>query len=207
MTQVYVTSTILVTALSAVLNSNKFPSLLLFDWSSILGKFQVWRLYTAFLNFGALDIFYPLTLQFVWQYMSQLEKLNYNRPEEFLVLTTFGASMLILIYTLFGFNTHFLGHNFSTYLVYIWSRVFEGTDVDVMGLITLKSEMIPWFFCLQSLVLEREVPIPDLIGIAVGHLYYYLRQKRALQAPEFVKTLFSAKSVRDRYARFRADFE
>lgn len=37
-----------------------------------------------------------------------------------------------------GFPPVYLGHNLSCYLVYIWSRMFEGQDVDVMGLFHLQ---------------------------------------------------------------------
>ncbi len=207
MTQVYLSSTMMITVLSAMFNQNRWPGILKFDWKSILLEFQLWRLFTAFLYFGPLDMFYPLTLQFVWQHMSQLEKMDFKAPEEFLLLALFGAASLIGVYSLLGVSMNFLGHNFATYLVYIWSRKFEGTDVNFMDIITLKSEFIPWFFCLQTMILEKEVPFADLIGIAVGHLYYYLKLKKLLVVPTTIAKLFSSDFVKKKYESFRADFE
>lgn len=205
-TQVYLGGSGLITALSFIFNKNQWPDFLHFKWSSILTG-QLWRIVTAFLYFGQLDLFYPLTMQFVWQHMAQLEKLNYNKPEEFLVMLTFGAISLISVYTFLGISTKFLGHNLATFFVYIWSRVFEGSDVNFMDLFTLKSEMLPWFFCAQSLLLEREIPFADLIGILVGHVYYYLKQKNVLKTPAVLRTWFQSKKMQDRYAAFKSDFE
>ena len=33
--------------------------------------------------FGPIGLNYILAIHFVWNYMAQLEKLNYNKPEEF----------------------------------------------------------------------------------------------------------------------------
>mmetsp|Transcript_673 Transcript_673/g.1156 ORF Transcript_673/g.1156 Transcript_673/m.1156 type:complete len:331 (+) Transcript_673:1633-2625(+) len=206
-TQVYLLSSAAFTTLAFVLNSNKWPEILLFDWKSIIFGLQFWRCYTGFLFFGPLDPFYPLTMQFVWQHMSQLEKLNYNKPEEFLLMLLIGAATLITVYTTLGISMKFLGHNLATYLVYIWSRVFEGVDVNFMDLINLKAEMIPWFFCVQTYLLEREIPFADLIGIVVGHIYHYLKEKKRLRAPEFLRKLFNSEEMRKKYARFKDDFE
>ena len=72
-TQLFLSASIAVTVLSAILNENRFPSVLLLDWSKVATG-QVWRLLTAFLYFGPLDFSFALTVQFVVQYMSQLEK-------------------------------------------------------------------------------------------------------------------------------------
>lgn len=205
-TQIYIGSSMLITILSFILNKNKWPEILHFDWKSIITG-QIWRLYTSFLFLGQLDMFYPLTVQFVWQHMSQLEKLNYNKPEEFLIMLLFGASTLITLYSFLGISMKFLGHNLATFLVYIWSRVFEGSDINFMDIITLKSEMLPWFFCAQTFLLEREIPFADLIGIVVGHFYHYLSQKHILVAPAILKDWFSSDYMKLKYARFKNDFE
>lgn len=206
MTQLYIGSSIAITFLSFVMNKNVWPDFLHFSWSDILSG-QIWRLGSAFLFFGQLDIFFPLTMQFIWQHMSQLEKLSYKNPEDFLVMVLFGGATLITVYTLLGISTKFLGHNLATYLVYIWSRVFEGTDVNFMDFAILKSEMLPWVFCAQTLLLEQELPLADLIGIAVGHLYYYLKKKDILKAPEPMRQWFRSELVKAKYAPFKTDFE
>lgn len=206
-TQVYIGSSLFLSLAVFILNKNIWPEFLNLDWIKVLTRFEVWRPFTAFMFFGPLGMNYLLTIHFVWTYMSQLEKLNFKAPEDFLVLIIFGAVTLLPLYSFLGLSTKFLGHNLSTYLVYIWARLFEGTDVNVMDLFLLRAEVLPWFFCAQTLVLEGEIPFADLLGIVVGHLYHYLKKRNLLTAPAVVKKLFSSEPMRQKYAQFSEDFE
>ncbi|CAM5999347.1 unnamed protein product [Sphagnum balticum] len=143
-TRLYISASLFFTSISFLLNKNRWPDWLNLEWKAVVTRLQVWRPVTAFLFFGPLTFNYFLTLHFVWTYMAQLEKLNYKSPESFTVLILFGATSLLLLYPVLGISSKYLGHNLSTYLVYIWARLFEGTDVSVMDLFTLKAEMLPW---------------------------------------------------------------
>ena len=206
-TQIYIGSSIGVTLASMLLNKNTWPDLLHLDWKPVLTGLQIWRPFTAFLFFGPFGLNYILTIHFVWTYMAQLEKLNYNKPEEFFMMIMFGIVALLGGYSILGLSPKFLGHNLSTYLVYIWARIFEGTDVNVMDLLVLRAELLPWFFCAQTLVLEGEFPFADLLGIVVGHLFHYLMKKKWLTAPSFVKSMFTTDSMKKTYGKFKEDFE
>ena len=207
MTQVYVGSSLALTLASFMLNKNSWPDFLNLEWGAVLTKFQFWRPITSFLFFGPLGLNYLLTIHFVWTYMAQLEKLNYKKPEEFFVMMVFGAITLLTGYSLIGLSPKFLGHNLSTYLVYIWARIFEGTDVNVMDLFFLKAELLPWFFMAQTLILEGEMPFADLLGIVVGHLYYYLTQQKILKVPAAIKGIFENPLLQKRYELYKGDFE
>jgi len=206
-TQGYIGSSVALTLLAFAINKNSWPALLNLEWKSVFMGFQWWRPITAFLFFGPFGVNYLLTIHFVWTYMAQLEKLNYKNPEEFFVMICFGAVSLLAGYTILGLSPKFLGHNLSTYLVYIWARIFEGTDVNVMDLFFLKAELLPWFFSAQTAILEGELPFADLLGIVVGHLYHYLTKQKYLVAPNFIKSIFSRETVLARYAQFKEDFE
>lgn len=206
-TQIYIGSSILLTLLAFVANKNIWPEFLNLDWTKVFTKLQIWRPLSAFLFFGPFGLNFILTIQFVWMYMAQLEKLNYNKPEEFLIMLLFGGVTLIGSYSMLGLSSKFLGHNLSTYLVYIWARLFEGTEVNVMDLFFLKAEILPWFFCVQTLILEGEIPFADLLGIVVGHLYHYLTKQNILKSPAFLRELFSKPSIKQKYLKFKEDFE
>jgi len=206
MTQIYIGSSLAVTLGSWLLNKNEWPKLLHLEWKQVLTGLQFWRPLTAFLFFGPFGLNYILTIHFVWTYMAQLEKLNYNKPEEFLMMMGFGSVTLLIGYGLLGISPKFLGHNLSTFLVYIWARIFEGTDVNVMDLLVIKAELLPWFFCVQTLVLEGELPFADLLGIVVGHLYHYFSQKKVLVAPQAIKDIFESDAMKKSYGKFKDDF-
>lgn len=202
----YLSASTAITLLSFFLNQNKFPELLSFSWKGI-AKLQFWRLITGFTYLGDLDLFYPLTLQFVHQHMSHLEKMSYKSPEEFVMMMLFGMTSLLVFYTITGLNTRLLGHNLATYLVYLWSRAFEGLDVNFMDFFLLKAEMIPWFFCLQTFLLEQELPVADLVGILLGHCYHYVKQEKKWKAPISWKEFFETEFWNKQYQRFQGEFE
>ena len=205
-TQYFIAGSISITLLSLIFNNNNWPEFLHLDWNKFI-IFQFWRPFTAFLYFGPFGINYILTIQFVWTYMAQLEKLNHKNPENFFLMIAFGAISLMTIYSILGFSTKFLGHNLSTYLVYIWARVFEGSEVNFMDFFTLKAELLPWFFCAQAMLVDGEIPYADLIGIAVGHLYHYFIKQNIIKAPEILKKWFDKPNIKSKYSRFKDEFQ
>jgi Derlin-2/3 len=107
-----------------------------------------------------------------------------------------------------GLPMGMLGHNLGSFLLYLWSKYFEGMDVNFMDILILKSEFLPYFFCLQSLLLERQFPYGDLIGILVGYFYYLLKERGYLQSPTFLKAFFAKnRFFSQRYAKLKDDFE
>lgn len=205
-TRLYLTASFVCTLLSFLVLGNRFPGVLLLDWPAVI-KLQLWRPLTSFLYFGPFGINFLLTIQFIWQYMSQVEKLHYARPEKFVMLMAFGSASLLLSYFFLGISTQYLGHNLSTYLVYIWSKMFEGMSVNMMGLLTLPAEMLPWFFCAQTFVVDGMFPVADLLGILIGHIYLYFEKNQLLEPPDALTELFARESIRKEYMRYKGDFE
>ena len=162
---------------------------------------------TAFLFYGPFGLSYLLTIHFVWTYMGTLEKLSHTEPWEFLVMMAFGAGSLLLGVGLGGMKTHFLGHNLSCFLVYIWARTYEGQEVSVMEFFNIKAELLPWFFAAQTYLLEHEFPLHDLLGIAIGHLYTVARQRKILGAPKPLQDLFTSNpALMARYEAMAEEF-
>jgi Derlin-2/3 len=132
-----------------LLNGNQWPGWLDLRWKPTLFRFQLWRPFTSFLFFGPFGLNYLLTSHFVWTYMGELERMHFQQPEVFLVMMTFGAACLLAVTTALGLSSAFLGHSLSCYLVYVWSRTYEGADVNVLDMFTLRAELLPWFFVIQ----------------------------------------------------------
>jgi len=205
-TQGFLTLSIAVTVGAMLLNENRFPKFLLLDWSKV-AQGQLWRLFTTFLYFGPLDISFALTVQFVWQYMSQLEKVHHKEPEQFVIMWLTGAAFLLGAFACTAIPTANLGHNLSCFLVYVWARTYEGHEINFMELFTMRSELMPWFLALQTFLLEGEFPLMDLVGIAVGHIYYVLYSTKALRSPLWLSRLFSeSEFMQKRYAMVADDF-
>lgn len=144
-TKIYLTSSFATALFSFILNNNQFPKILTLQYSKLLTG-QFWRPITQFLNLGPLSLSYFLTLQFLWTYMSSIEKLLHTTPTTFINLLILIPSLMVISYGVLGLNVELLGHNFSTFLVYLWSRLHEGMEVNLMELFTLRAEVLPWFF-------------------------------------------------------------
>jgi Derlin-2/3 len=149
LTKAYLTASFAATAFGYVFNGSEFPSFLVLDWSKVLTRAQIWRPLTSFLNFGPFGLGYALTIQFVWTYMGTLEKLHHRKPYDFWIMICFGMLSMVIGYPFLKLNPRFLGHNLSTFLVYVWSRYHEGMEVNMFELFNTKAELLPWFFLMQ----------------------------------------------------------
>jgi len=212
LTKAYLTASFAAALMGYTTNKNDFPSMLQLDWKPTLTSLQVWRPFTAFLNFGPLGLGYLMTVHFVWTYMSTLERLNHSTPYDFWLMMVFGSVTMVTGYTMLGLSPRFLGHNLSTFLVYVWSRYHEGLEVNMFELFNTRAELLPWFFLAQTFLLEGEVPILDFLGIVFGHIYHYYKTTNTLKTPKFVIQWYNgdskyAQMLRAKYKTISSDFE
>lgn len=212
LTKAYLTASFGAAILGYATNKNDFPSILQLDWKLILTRGQIWRPFTAFLNFGPVGLGYLMTVHFVWTYMSVLERLNHNTPYDFWLMMFFGAVSMVAGYSMMGLSPRFLGHNLSTFLVYVWSRYHEGLEVNMFELFNTRAELLPWFFLAQTFLLEGEVPVLDFLGIVFGHIYHHYKKTHVLRTPKFVIQWYNGNSkyaqmLREKYKTISSDFE
>ena len=67
----------------------------------------------------------------------------------------------------------FLGSPLAFTLVYIWSRRNPWIRLNFLGLFVFSAPFLPWVLLGFSLLLNSGFPTGDLMGIAVGHIYYF----------------------------------
>eukprot|EP00429_Kryptoperidinium_foliaceum_P012660 CAMPEP_0176034996 /NCGR_PEP_ID=MMETSP0120_2-20121206/17304_1 /TAXON_ID=160619 /ORGANISM="Kryptoperidinium foliaceum, Strain CCMP 1326" /LENGTH=306 /DNA_ID=CAMNT_0017368341 /DNA_START=127 /DNA_END=1044 /DNA_ORIENTATION=- len=187
LTKGYLTASAIITLYGYLCHKNQFPEIFMLDWQKTLTRGQFWRPITTFFNFGPLGLGYLLTVHFVWTYMSTLERLHHHKPYEFWIMIIFGGMMsMVFGYPILKLNARFLGHNLSTFLVYMWSRYHEGMQVKMFEVHTTRAELLPWYFLLQTFLLEGEPPLLDFLGIVFGHIYHHFNTVGVLRAPESV---------------------
>ena len=58
-------------------------------------------------------------------------------------------------------------------MVYVWGRRNEHVRMSFLGLFPFTAPYLPWVLLTFSMLLRNPVMI-DLIGICVGHIYYFL---------------------------------
>ncbi|XP_048199538.1 derlin-3 isoform X1 [Perognathus longimembris pacificus] len=195
-TRAYTAACVLTTA--AVQLEILSPFQLYFNPRLVFQKFQVWRLFTNFLFFGPLGFSFFFNMLFVFRYCRMLEEGSFRgRTADFVFMFLFGGVLMTLL-GLLG-SLFFLGQALMAMLVYVWSRRSPQVRVNFFGLLTFQAPFLPWALMGFSLLLGNSVLV-DLLGIAVGHIYYFLEDvfpnqpggKRLLLTPHFLKLLLDA---------------
>jgi Derlin-2/3 len=216
LTKAYLSASMVATVAGFVFNQNQFPSILSLQdgtWKMVWQRLQLWRPITAFFNFGPLGLGYLMTAQFVWTYMSTLERLSYQKPYDFWIMILFGQVTMLIGYTVLQLSPRFLGHNLSTFFVYIWARYHEGMEVNLFELFNTRAELLPWFFLAQTFLLEGELPVLDFLGIVFGHIYHHCKTVGVLRAPKSLVQWYEksqsplAVRIRQQYKDISTDFE
>ncbi|XP_035306779.1 derlin-3 isoform X2 [Cricetulus griseus] len=132
---------------------------------------------------------------FVFRYCRMLEEGSFRgRKADFVFMFLFGGVLM----TLLGFlgSLFFLGQALMAMLVYVWSRRSPHVRVNFFGLLNFQAPFLPWALMGFSMLLGNSV-LTDLLGIIVGHIYYFLEDvfpnqpggKRLLLTPNFLKLL------------------
>jgi len=192
-TRMYTTSCFLTTAAVQLDLVNPFQ--LYFNPELIFRQYQVWRLVTSFLFFGSFGFNFLFNMIFTYRYCRMLEEGSFRgRTTDFLFMFLFGGTLMIGI-ALFV-NLVFLGQAFTIMLVYVWSRRNPVIRMNFFGLLNFQAPYLPWVLLGFSLLLGNSVVV-DILGIAVGHVYYFLEDVFPLQpggfkilnTPEFLKRI------------------
>ncbi|KAL5276928.1 DERL2 family protein [Megaselia abdita] len=155
------------------------PLHLYFHPNLIIYKLQLWRIVTTFLFFGSISFSFFFNLIFTYRYCRMLEEGSFRgRSSDFVMMFLFGCLMT----TFFGFfvDLLFLGQAFTLMLVYVWSRRNPSLRMNFFGLLNFHAPYLPWVLLGFSMILGNTVLV-DLIGISVGHIYYFLEDVFPLQ--------------------------
>ncbi|XP_061657543.1 derlin-2 isoform X14 [Syngnathoides biaculeatus] len=193
-TRAYTTACVLTTA--AVQLEIITPFQLYFNPDLILRNYQVWRLITNFLFFGPVGFNFLFNMIFLYRYCRMLEEGSFRgRTGDFVFMFLFGGFLM----TVFGtfVSLVFLGQAFTIMLVYVWSRRNPNVRMNFFGLLNFQAPFLPWVLMGFSLLLGNSIII-DLLGIAVGHVYFFLEDVfpnqpgggRWLKTPSIIKMLF-----------------
>ncbi|PWN35999.1 Der1-like protein [Meira miltonrushii] len=150
-------------------------SLQLFLSFRLVLKGQIWRIPTSLAYFGPFSIDFLFNLLFTTRYARMLEENHYaGHRADFVWLLIFSSTILVLLSPLA--TLPFLGSPLGFVLVYIWSRRNRHVRLSLFGVLVITAPYLPWALVAFSWVLagSPKYVIGDLLGIAVGHLYYFL---------------------------------
>ncbi|KAK6190952.1 hypothetical protein SNE40_002710 [Patella caerulea] len=195
-TRAYTTACVLTTV--AVQLDIITPFQIYFNPDLIFKQLQVWRLVTNFLYFGPIGFNFLFNIIFAYRYCRMLEEGSFRgRTADFVFMFLFGGFFMTLTGLLI--NLVFLGSVFTIMLVYVWSRRNPYIRMNFFGLMNFQAPYLPWVLLGFSLLLGNSVII-DLMGIAIGHIYYFLEDVfpqqpngfKVLRTPQLLKYIFDA---------------
>ncbi|KAK9474016.1 Derlin [Dipodascopsis tothii] len=148
------------------------PYQLFFSFRTVFEKHQYWRFLTTFLYFGPLSLEFIYHIFFMSQYSRMLEDTFFRgHTLDFLWLLFYSSASLLALSPLVSLP--FLGSPLSFSLVYIWARRNPSTRLSFVGLFVFSAPYLPWVLFGFSLLLNNALPKGDLMGIAVGHVYFF----------------------------------
>ena len=111
----------------------------------------------------------------MYQNCLRYEKNPYNTgggggTADFIAMVLFG----IVVFSIFGvvFNLMLLAPLMRYMIVYVWSRREPTSVLNFFGF-KFQSLYLPWVYCGMDMLMGGSIQ-PALMGIGVGHLYYFL---------------------------------
>eukprot|EP00322_Chrysochromulina_rotalis_P019521 CAMPEP_0115880350 /NCGR_PEP_ID=MMETSP0287-20121206/27824_1 /TAXON_ID=412157 /ORGANISM="Chrysochromulina rotalis, Strain UIO044" /LENGTH=203 /DNA_ID=CAMNT_0003336155 /DNA_START=138 /DNA_END=749 /DNA_ORIENTATION=- len=149
------------------------PFSLYFNLRLVCFKWELWRLFTNFFFFGALGVDFLFHMFFLARYCRLLEEGSFRgRTCDFALMLLFGGMTMCIASTVIT-APPFLGSSLAFMMVYVWSRRNEFVRMSFLGLFTFRAPFLPWVLLAFSMLLGNS-PSVDLMGIAVGHVYFFL---------------------------------
>jgi len=173
-TRSYLTAAFLTTA--ACLLEFIYPLDIYYNYVMIFKEGEWWRLATNFMYFGSDGLDFLFHMFFLSRYCRLLEEgLFRGRPADFVWMLLLGASLMTCAAPFV--NIQFMGSALAFMMVYVWARQRDNADISMrfLGLFEFTAPYLPWVLLIFSMLLGSS-PTIDLLGICVGHVYYFFTQ-------------------------------
>jgi len=192
-TKLYGTTCVLLTLATQFQLLN--PYLLVLDWGAVMHKFEIWRLVSNFAFLGGFGLPFAIRLMMIARYGVNLEKATYEgRTADYAFMLVFGMITLLIGSAFIPFmRMPVYSSTLVFMLVYVWSRNNPDQSVSLMGFLKIKAFWMPWALLAFTALMGGSL-LPDLFGILVGHLYYFLTSIHPLaggmdllRTPQFFK--------------------
>lgn len=80
---------------------------------------------------------------------------------------------MIIIIAPFARVHTFLGSALTFMMTYVWGRRNEDVKMSMFGILTFTAPYLPWVMLVFTFMVGNPITM-DIIGILVGHTYYFL---------------------------------
>ena len=180
------------------------PFSLILDFNKVWMNFEVWRLFTCFVFFGPFSMGFAFNLYLLYNYSNAYETSPFSSDgssrtdgtsADYCYMLLVGASLLLMIS--YFLPQMILGPALVFTIVYVWSRRHPNQPCAMFGF-KFQGQYLPWVYCAFSIIIGKS-PTMNLMGIAVGHIYYFTLQivpvmygYNLIQTPKFLIDTFNA---------------
>ena len=135
-------------------------------------KLKVWKFVTTFMFAGPFSQSFLFSLIMIYFTLRRAEEYFKNKNADFAVLILFSMVATWFYSYIYG-NVMVLHNSFVFSLMYVWCKLQPDLTVSIWGF-PVKSANLPWVLLGMSILTGGD-PFKDLIGIAAGHTYIYLK--------------------------------
>ncbi|ESO82769.1 hypothetical protein LOTGIDRAFT_205920 [Lottia gigantea] len=175
------------------------PMWMILHFQSFIYKFQFWRPLTAVLYYpiaGPKGFHYLINLYFLYSYSTRLETGIFDgRPADYIFMLFFNWICLVIL----GFATDLmlLMDPMILSVLYVWCQLNKDQIVSFWFGTRFKAMYLPWVLLAFNMVIGQG-GLQELLGIVVGHLYFFLMFKypqdfggnRMINVPSFLYKYF-----------------
>lgn len=137
-----------------------------------ISRLELHRVFTSFLYFGPPNLDTILHIIFLIRYSKMLEESFMNTCDYVYFLLI--IKILVLVMALLWKIT-VLGPVFSSVITYVWTRKNPNIPIQLLGCFIFPAFYLPFVLPLFSLVNERKILKNEVLGIFVGHVYYFFK--------------------------------
>ncbi|KAL5261535.1 hypothetical protein ACHWQZ_G007295 [Mnemiopsis leidyi] len=148
---------------------------MLLDWNFVVYKFQFWRMLGCVFFMGKLGFPFLINVYFLYSYSIRLETGVYDgKPADYFFLLIF--NWLVLIILGFIIPLKIIGMPLVISVLYVWCQINRETVVQFWFGTQFKAMYLPWALAAFNVLLGGN-GITELIGIFVGHMFFFLKYK------------------------------
>ena len=144
------------------------------NYSLIIKRFQIWRIFTSFFYFGEFNLSLVFNMYIFFRDSKILEKkIFHGNCADYLYFIIY-CMVFLLIIGIFA-KPIFLSSSLNFAVMYYWGRKCKTNDVLFMGVFTFRAPYLSIFYLLISFLLGYDYA--NLIyGIIVGHVYFFIKE-------------------------------
>jgi len=171
------------------------PSLLILNWDLVINKFHIWRLFTCVLFFGPFSFQFLMQMYFFVSFSGKLEKNEaFSAPGDYPFFLMITILCLCVFSAILQWPTGMplLGPSLVFAILYYWSRREPYAQ---LSFFSFQIQGFQFPFCLMFFTMLMGGSVwADLVGLAAGHLFYFLKEvcpqeygKDFLPTPRFIQ--------------------